>query len=53
MHAVGSEAANNFNWMPTPQVRIPDCPAGLEYLVQVDLLLVSRLREGNPEIALQ
>ena len=46
---VGSGAAgNNFNWMPAPEANlIPVCPAGLEYLVQLDRLLVSRFLEGN------
>lgn len=45
---VGSDstAGSNFNWMPAPQATGPDCPAGLEYLVQIDRLLVSRFLEG-------
>ena len=51
VHAVGSGSAaagSNFNWMPAPQAAVPDCPTGLEYLVQIDRLLVSRFREGIP-----
>ena len=45
---VGSDSAasSDFNWMPAPQAAVPDCPAGLEYLVQIDRLLVSKFLEG-------
>ena len=39
--------------MPVPQVTAQSlgCPAGLEYLTQLDRLLVSRYREGkNPQL---
>ena len=29
------------NWMPVPQETVPGCPPGLEYLTQVDQLLVN------------
>ena len=34
-----------FNWMPVPQETacLQDCPAGLEYLLQLDRFIVSRL----------
>ena len=31
--------------MPIPQVSIPNCPPGLEYLTQIDQLLVKQKRE--------
>ena len=40
-------SADDFNWMPVPQSMVPGCPAGLEYLSQIDRLLVSRFREGR------
>ena len=34
--------------MPIPQVPgIPDCPVGLEFLLQLDRFIVSRYREGG------
>ena len=32
-------------WMPMPEVNLPGCPPGLEYLAQVDQLLVHQLIE--------
>ena len=40
--------SGGFNWMPVPQVPgIPDCPAGLEFLLQLDRFIVSRYREAG------
>ena len=39
-----------MNWMPVPQETVPGCPPGLEYLTQVDQLLVNQqieLLEGT------
>ncbi len=33
------------NWMPPPQEVVPGCPPGLEYLTQVDQLLVNQMIE--------
>ena len=44
--AGAERAASGFNWMPAPQGAALGCPAGLEYLTQIDRLLVSRYLEG-------
>ena len=48
-----SAAPQQANWMPVPQETIPGCPPGLEYLTQIDQLLVHQqveLLEGKDTI---
>ena len=39
----GAAVSGGFNWMPAPeQVSLDNCPAGFEYLLQLDGFIVSR-----------
>lgn len=41
-----AKQAQPANWMPPPQEVVPGCPPGLEYLTQIDQLLVNQMIEA-------